>query len=91
MRPEKHTEQVALAIERMKSCDGGIGKCCWLFEEFADLFRSREERTDAARNEKAWTSVQRWIEDAKKSEIPELKALAVKLSFRTWTRWWRRW
>ena len=63
----------------MKSCDGEIGRCCRLFEEFADLFRGREERTDAAREEEAWTSVQRWIEDAKNSEIPELKAFAVKL------------
>jgi hypothetical protein len=77
-RPEKRTEHEELTIEHMKRCDRTIGKCCCLFEEFAELFRSREEHNDAAKNVKAWALVQQWIEDAKKVEIPELKALAVK-------------
>jgi hypothetical protein len=78
-RPEKRTEHEELTIGRMKRCDHTIGKCCRLFEEFAELFRSRDEHTYAAKNVKAWALVQQWIEDAKKFEIPELKAFAVKL------------
>jgi len=79
-RPEKRTEHEELIIERMKRCDRTIGKCCRLFEEFAELFRSREEHNDVTKNVKAWALVQQWIEDAKKFEIPALKAFAVKLS-----------
>jgi hypothetical protein len=43
------------------------------------IARSREQHTDAAKNVKAWALVQQWIEDAKKCEIPELKAFAVML------------
>ena len=78
-RPEKRMEHEELSLDRMKGCDRTIGKCCRLFEGFAELFRRREEHTDAAENERAQASVRQWIEDAKGSEIPELKAFAVKL------------
>jgi transposase len=47
-RPEKHTEQETLTIERMKMVDRHVGKCCHLFEEFARLFREREDYVDDA-------------------------------------------
>ncbi len=64
-RPEKRTEQEGLALERTKGCDRTIGKCCL-------LFKRREEHTDAAEQERARASIREWIEDAKRSEIPEL-------------------
>ncbi|MGI8911858.1 MAG: ISL3 family transposase [Rubrobacteraceae bacterium] len=78
-RPEKRTEQQRLTIERMKMADRHVGKCCHLFEEFARLFRDREKRVTGARNEEARMLLQQWMEEAKESETPELKAFAAKL------------
>jgi hypothetical protein len=50
-------------------CDRTIGKCCL-------QLKRREEHTDAAEHERARASIREWIEDAKRSEIPELKAFA---------------
>jgi transposase len=84
MRPEKRTEQETLTIERMKSTDPDIHRCCCLFEEFARLFRDRDGSTDSAadtdRRRPARAALQRWMEETKKSNIPELKAFAIKLS-----------
>jgi hypothetical protein len=68
-RPEKRTEQEGLTLERTMGCDRTIGKCCL-------QLKRREEHTDAAEHERARASIREWIEDAKRSEIPELKAFA---------------
>jgi transposase len=78
-RPDKRTERETLTTERMKMVDRHVGKCCYLFEEFARLFRERDGYVGAAGHNKARTALQQWMEEAKKSEIPELKAFAVKL------------
>ncbi len=80
-RPEKRTEQQTLTIERMKMVDRHVvGKCCHLFEEFARLFRERDDYVDDVdgRN-RARAALQQWMEAAKESEIPELKAFVAKL------------
>jgi transposase len=79
MRPEKRTEQEALTIERMKMVDGHVGKCCHLFEEFARLFRERDGCAELDGDDRARAVLQRWMEEAKESEIPELKAFAARL------------
>jgi transposase len=79
MRPEKRTEQETLTIEGMKMVDRHVGKCCHLFEEFARLFRERDDYAEPNGHDKARTVLQRWTEEAKESEIPELKAFAAKL------------
>jgi transposase len=68
-----------LTIERMKMVDRHVGKCCHLFEEFARLFRQRDDYVDAAGHNRARAVLQRWMEEAKESEISELKAFAAKL------------
>jgi transposase len=78
-RPEKRTEQETLTIEHMKVVDRHIGKCCHLFEEFARLFRERDDYVEATGHNRARAVLQQWMEKAKYSEIPELKAFAVKL------------
>ncbi len=77
--PEKRTEQETLTIERLKRSDHELGKCCHLFEDFARLFREREDHLDSARDEKARVLLQRWMAEAEESRIAELKAFAVKL------------
>ena len=64
----------------MKTIDDHVGKCCCLFEEFARLFRDREDHIDGASKEEARVSLKEWMEKAKESEIPELEAFATKLS-----------
>ncbi len=68
-----------LTVERMKIADRHVGKCCHLFEEFARLFREREDCVDVAGHNRARAALQQWVEAAKESEIPELKAFAAKL------------
>jgi transposase len=78
-RPEKRTEQEKLSIERLKRSDHELEKCCPLFEDFARVFREREDHTDGARDEKARALLQRWMAEAEQSGIAELKAFVVKL------------
>jgi transposase len=78
-RPEKRTKQETLTIERTKMTDRHVGKCCCLFEDFAYLFKSREDRLTGARDEETQTLLEQWMEEAKESEILELKAFAAKL------------
>jgi transposase len=79
-RPEKRTDQQALTIERMKVADRHVGKCCLLFEEFARLFRYRDDYIDeVAGHNRAQAALQQWMEEAKGSEIPEIKAFVAKL------------
>jgi transposase len=78
-RPEKRTEEEMLTIERMKMVDRHVGKCCHLFEEFARLFRERDDYVGVSGHKRARAALQRWMEEAKESEIPELKAFAAKL------------
>jgi transposase len=79
-RPEKRTEQEALTIERMKIVDRHVvGKCSHLFEEFALLFRERDEFAKPDGGDRARAALQRWMEEAKGSEIPEIEAFTEKL------------
>jgi hypothetical protein len=79
-RPEKCTEQQRLTIERIKMVDRNVGRCRHLFEEFARLFRERDDYVDdVAGHNRAQAMLQQWMEEAKESEIPELKAFAAKL------------
>jgi hypothetical protein len=78
-RPERRTEQEALTIGRMKMVDRHVGECCHLFEEFAGLFRERDDYAEPDGDDRARADLQRWMEAAKKSEIPEMKAFAAKL------------
>jgi hypothetical protein len=83
-RPEKRTGQETLTIERMKRVDPDVRKCCCLFEGFARFFRERGDSTDvvsvAAKREGARTRLEQWMEEAKKSGLPELRSFAIKLS-----------
>ncbi len=64
----------------MKMIDRHVGKCCHLFEEFARLFRERDDYVDdVAGHNRARAALQQWMEAAKVSEIPELKAFVAKL------------
>ena len=64
----------------MKMIDRHVGKCCHLFEEFARLFRERDDYVDdVAGHNRARAALQQWMEAAKESEIPELKAFVAKL------------
>jgi transposase len=58
-----------------------VGKCSHLFEEFARLFRERDDYVDdvAVGRNRARAALKRWMEEAKESELPELKAFAEKL------------
>ncbi len=78
-RPEKRTEQETLAIERLKRGDHDLEKCSRLFEDFARLFREREDYANGARDEKARALLQQWMAEAEESGMPELKAFVVKL------------
>lgn len=80
MRPEKRTEQQTLSIERMKMVDRHVGKCCHLFEEFARLFRQRDDYADVAGHNRARVVLRQWMGEVKESEIPELEAFGAKLS-----------
>jgi hypothetical protein len=71
-RPEKRTEQETLTIERLKRIDHELGKCCYLFEDFAGCLE-REDRTDGARDKEARTLLQQWMSEAEEARIPELK------------------
>jgi hypothetical protein len=61
-RPEKLTEQEALTTERMKMIDGHVGQCSVLFEEFARLFRERDDYAGTAGHNRARAALQRWME-----------------------------
>ncbi len=63
----------------MKMVEGHVGKCCHLFEEFARLFRQRDDYAKPNGHDRARAMLRRWVEEAKESEIPELKAFAAKL------------
>jgi transposase len=78
-RPEKRTEQQALTIERMKMVDRHVGKCSHLFEEFAGLFRERDDYAEPNGDDRARAALGRWMEEARESEIPEIEAFAAKL------------
>jgi hypothetical protein len=79
-RPEKRTEQETRTIERIKMVECHVGKCCHLFEEFARLFRERDDYVDdVAGHNRARVALQQWMGEAKDSEIAELKAFAAKL------------
>jgi transposase len=78
-RPEKPTEQEALTIERMKMVDCHIRKCCHLFEEFVRLFRKSDDYAEPNGHDRAREWLQRWMTEARESEIAEIDAFAVKL------------
>ena len=78
-RPEKRTEQEVLTIERMKMVDRHIGKCCHLFEKFARLFRESDDYAEPIGDAKARELLQRWMAEARESEIAEIEAFAAKL------------
>ena len=78
-RPEKRTEQEALTIERMKMADRHIGKCCYLFEKFARLFRERDDYAEPDGHDRARELLQRWMAEARESEVAEIEAFAAKL------------
>ena len=79
MRLEKRTEQETLTVERMKIADHHVGKSCHLFEEFARLFRERDYYAEPNGDDRARALLQRWMEEARESEIPEIEAFAAKL------------
>jgi hypothetical protein len=60
-RPEKRTKEEMPTIERLKRVDQDIGRCCSLFEEFACLFRQRDDSIDAVRHDRARAALQQWI------------------------------
>ena len=45
----------------LKRVDQDIGRCCSLFEEFACLFRQRDDSIDAVRHDRARAALQQWI------------------------------
>jgi transposase len=59
--------------------DRHVGKCCCLFEEFARLFRERDDYLRTAGHNRARAVLKRWMEEAKDSEIAEIEAFAAKL------------
>jgi hypothetical protein len=58
---ERETKEVALE-ERMKMIDGHVGQCSVLFEEFARLFRERDDYAGTAGHNRARAALQRWME-----------------------------
>lgn len=52
-RTEKRTEQENLTIEGTKMVDRHVGKCCDLFEEFARLFRQRDDYAEPSGHDRA--------------------------------------
>ncbi len=78
-RPENRTEQEMLTIERVKMVDRHVGKCSHLFEEFANLFRERDDYAEPNAHALAQAALGRWMAEAKNSEIPEIEAFAAKL------------
>ena len=74
-RSENRSEEEMQTLRRLKAAHWVTERCCSLFEEFAGMLRDREQRSE----EQARSRLEGWTERAKASEIPELKAFAVKL------------
>jgi transposase len=63
----------------MKMVDRHIGKCCHLFEEFARLFRGSDDYTEPNGHDRTRGLLQRWMAEARESEIAQIEAFAAKL------------
>ena len=63
----------------MKMVDRHLGKCCHLFEEFARLFRESDDYAEPNGDDRARELLQRWMAEARESEIVEIEAFAAKL------------
>jgi transposase len=74
-RTKNRSEEELRTLRRLKSVHQVTERCCTLFEEFAELLRDKEQRSE----EQARSRVKKWTEQAKVSRVPELKAFAVKL------------
>ena len=74
-RPKNRSEEELRTLKRLKTVHQVTERCCTLFEEFAELLRDKEQRSE----EQARSRIKKWTEQAKVSGVPELKAFAVKL------------
>jgi transposase len=74
-RPKNRSEEEVRTLRRLKTVHQVTERCCTLFEEFAELLRDKEQRSE----EQAHSQLKEWTEQAKASGVPELKAFAVKL------------
>ena len=74
-RPENRSEEVILALRRLKKTHQTTEQCCTLFEEFAGMLRDKEQGSEV----QARRRLEAWAERAKASGIAELKAFATKL------------
>ena len=74
-RPENCSEEETRTLGSLKTVHQVTERCCTLVEEFAGMLRDKEQRSE----EQARSRLEEWAEWAKASEVPELKAFAVKL------------
>jgi transposase len=73
--PKNRSEEELRTLKRLKTVHQVTERCCTLFEEFAELLRDKEQRSE----EQVRSRLKKWTEQAKASGVPELKAFAVKL------------
>ena len=74
-RPENRSEGEIQTLKRLKTVHRVTERCCTLFEQAAGMLRDKEQRSE----EQTHSRLKEWTEQAKASEIAELKAFAVKL------------
>lgn len=74
-RPENCSEEELRTLGRLKTVHQVTERCCTLFEEFAEMLRDKEQRSE----ELARSRLNEWAERAKASGVPELKGFAAKL------------
>lgn len=74
-RPENCSEEELRTLGRLKTIHQVTKRCCTLFEEFAEMLRDKEHRSE----ERARSRLNEWAERAKASGVPELKGFAAKL------------
>ena len=74
-RPENRSEEEMQTLRRLKTVHRVTERCSSLLEQFARMFRDREQSSE----ENARSRLKEWAERAEASGVPELKAFAVKL------------
>jgi len=74
-RPKNRSEEELRTLRRLKSVHQVTERCCTLLEEFAELLRDKEQRSE----EQARSRMKNWTEQAQVSGVSELKAFALKL------------
>ena len=74
-RPENRSEEEIRTLRSLKKVHHITERCCTLFEEFAEMLRDNEQRSE----KQARSRLEEWTERAKVCGIAELKAFTMKL------------